>query len=268
MNMRWMSGGRCNRGVMASLLATVAFIVIACGGGGSKKSKDVADTKDTVKVSAVDLFQAYKDNEVAAAEKYTDKVVEVQGTVNGVKDGYVELNEDNGQFQLGLVHITPNAENKARLASLNKGQSIRVRGYCKGKGFAAVNVEDAVFLDQAGNAPEDKPGESTPEKDAAVKQVSAVELFSAYKNNEVAANNAYKGKTVEIRGTIHGFKSRYVELDENDGQFQLGLVHVTLSGKSKDKMASLKKSQSIEVRGVCTGKSFASVDVKDAVLLD
>ena len=66
----------------------------------------------------------------------------------------------------------------------------------------------------------------------------------------------------------HIVKARYVELDEDNSRFLLGLVHVTLIGDSKSKMESLKKGQSIKVRGVCTGKSFASVDIKGAVLLD
>lgn len=98
--------------------------------------------------------------------------------------------------------------------------------------------------------------------------VSAPELFQAFKNNEVDANNKYKGKVVEVAGTVHAVKERYVELDEDNSRFLLGLVHVTLDRKSKDKMGTLNKGQSIKVRGVCTGKSFASVNIENAVLVD
>ena len=73
-------------------------------------------------------------------------------------------------------------------------------------------------------------------------KVSATELFRAYRDNEVSANNKYKGKVVEVTGTIVAVKERYIELNEDDSAFLLGLVHVTLEGKSKEKMANLSTS--------------------------
>lgn len=109
-------------------------------------AKKVAESKDAIKVSAATLFQAYKNNEVKAKEDYGGKVVEVSGTVEAVKERYIELAENDSRFVLGLVHVYPDDDSKQKMGSLNKGQYITIRGICKGKSFASVDVENAILL--------------------------------------------------------------------------------------------------------------------------
>jgi hypothetical protein len=149
--------GKKSSGPLKWVLIGGGLLVLSCCGilglasmGGKAKQQEqttkVEQTKDAISVSAVALFQAYKNNEVDANNRYKDKVVEVSGTVHGVKERYVELDEDNSRFLLGLVHVSLKGKSKEKMGRLNKGQFIKVRGVCTGKSFA-VNIENAVLLD-------------------------------------------------------------------------------------------------------------------------
>lgn len=95
--------------------------------------------KPSIKVSAVQLFNEYKSNEVAADKKYRDKIIEVTGTV--VEIGKDMLSDEPnvklavGQNDMGLSDVTCTFRSKHtdELAALSKGQDITVRG--KGAGF-------------------------------------------------------------------------------------------------------------------------------------
>jgi hypothetical protein len=99
-------------------------------------------------------------------------------------------------------------------------------------------------------------------------KVSAVELATAYEDNEVAADAKYKGKRLSVTGKVFDV-----------GEI-LGQKSVTLEGKSlslttiqcpvpdsnKDALLKLKKGGTVTVEGTCDGKSLAVVTLKDCLV--
>lgn len=83
-------------------------------------------------------------------------------------------------------------------------------------------------------------------------RTTAPELYAAYHDNEVAADQKYKGKTLRIRGTVVGIAKDvlnhpYVSLAGS----QVGTVHLTFGDSSAGQLAKLHRGMNIEV--TCRG---------------
>lgn len=102
----------------------------------SEKSveQDTSNAAPAARVSARQLFADYDANEVAADDKYKDKVLVVSGTISDIgKDivdtMYVTL-ETDGFMNVQCMFAD---EHKSQLASASKGQSVNIKGKCEGK---------------------------------------------------------------------------------------------------------------------------------------
>lgn len=91
----------------------------------------------------------------------------------------------------------------------------------------------------------------------AVIKVSAQKLFEDYSNNELAADERYKGKTLLVSGTIDGtgdgFGDRpYLTLDSGN---MFRSIHARLEPGEANKAAQLQKGQTVKIK--CVGESSA-----------
>lgn len=104
---------------------------------GKTKPAEAARGNPIASLSAVSLFGAYEDNEVAADEQYKGKILEVSGVVDSIgKDilnqPYIALSL--GQpYKIGRVQCFFSDSDISKLAKISKGAEIRVRGKCIGK---------------------------------------------------------------------------------------------------------------------------------------
>lgn len=111
---------------------------------------------------------------------------------------------------------------------------------------------------------------STPvEKKVAVLKVSAVVLAKAYEENEVKADKDYKGKTIETTGEIDDIGvmlgETFIILSAGK-DFAITNVQCFFDEKTEiDKIASLKKGDTVTIQGVVDGKSI-NVGVKKSTL--
>jgi hypothetical protein len=97
-------------------------------------------------------------------------------------------------------------------------------------------------------APDPKP---EPVVEAAV-SVTAVELFSAYDANEVAADAAYKGKTLKVTGKVAGIDKDFTDTVIVKLQTPNQFMDVMAYGVPSATAASLRKGQSISL--TCRGE--------------
>jgi putative nucleic acid binding protein len=104
-----------------------------------------------IEVNASDMVSAYREDTAVANNKYKDKVVQVTGTVGKVEGQWVELESEKsfegGGVDLLRVHVYFNDQDKGKVATLTKGQSITVKGMCTGKGVGdSIDVEKCVLV--------------------------------------------------------------------------------------------------------------------------
>ena len=104
-----------------------------------------------IEVNASDMVSAYRENTAVANNKYKDNVVQVTGTVGKIEEQWVELESEKGFVRGGVdllrVHVYFNDQDKGKMATLTKGQSITVKGICTGKGIGdSIDVEKCVLV--------------------------------------------------------------------------------------------------------------------------
>jgi tRNA_anti-like len=100
--------------------------------------------------------------------------------------------------------------------------------------------------------------------------LSAAALMRVYEQNEVSADNEYKGKTVVVQGRVGRIAkdildSSYITLDE--AEFSFGSVQCFFKKSDERRLATLSPGDRVYVEGTVGGKMM-SVLLKDCTILD
>ena len=99
----------------------------------NKPHVDVKKSDAAYKLTAQHLIKEYQENETNTNEKYSEKVIQIEGDVYEVTtlkgNSVVTLNDPNSESSI-ICHMQA-AHNKAALA-LKKGQKITIKGFCTG----------------------------------------------------------------------------------------------------------------------------------------
>lgn len=124
------------------VVAIILLIVLAAIFGSDKKqdsnSPDTTSEASTqsapsvppVEVSANDLLKAYKDNEIAANNKFKDKSVLVSGMLKSIgadfSDKPLLTLKAGGEFEFNEPQATLAESDEPKAATLSKGQKIKL----------------------------------------------------------------------------------------------------------------------------------------------
>lgn len=111
------------------------------------------------------------------------------------------------------------------------------------------------------------PAQNQPEQKVEAIKLKAETLRQAYKANEVNGDNLYKGKLVEISGTVDSIgkdvmKEAYITF-ETPESVSFDKVQCMFNQTEEAGLAQLKKGQSITVQGTVSGATIGSVIVKN-----
>ena len=121
---------------------------------------------------------------------------------------------------------------------------------------SAANTSTAVSQNSAATTQESKtqdPSTTAPVQTAV--KVKADALYSDYNANQIAADNKYKDKVLDVSGTISTIGkdilgSPYVMLSSADG---MDIVQCSFSSNDSDALAKLNKGDSITIEGQISG---------------
>lgn len=123
------------------------FWDIMFGGSSSEPATETyTSTQEFIEISAGQLCQEYKSNEIAADLKYKDRFLKVHGIVQNIGedimgDPYVAIVEDEDDWW-GVQCMYPDTDAyRELLAKVNPGQEITVTGRCKGYFLMTVLLE-------------------------------------------------------------------------------------------------------------------------------
>jgi len=140
--------------------------------------------------------------------------------------------------------------------------SIMLTG-CGGGGGSSVTVTEPASTSTP--SPSDTPaptstGTPTPAPSPEVVEVDCNTLYNDYTDNPINADKLYRNKTLKLTGTISDIGRAVTE--ETYVLFRAGKngeVHITFEKSEEDKVANLKKGQSITVTGFCYGLLLGDV---------
>jgi hypothetical protein len=80
--------------------------------------------------------------------------------------------------------------------------------------------------------------------------VDAKKLFADYASNEVAADEMYKGKQIELTGTVESInKDMMDDIYVSIGVGDFKNIHCTINKEYKSNAAQLKKGQTVTIQG-------------------
>jgi hypothetical protein len=91
-------------------------------------------------------------------------------------------------------------------------------------------------------------------------EVSAAQLLSEYKDNETRANDQYKGKVVQVSGSIHRITEGAVELKGGDA-IVTNRVNCQFEDADRKSLSSLSSGSHVTIKGICDGKGFGGISV-------
>ena len=125
------------------LLALIALCAIGAATGGSNSnssakstdstsSKKEDTTKEYTSVSVNDMMTDLDNNAMGASDKYKDKYLEITGKLTNIDASgkYIDLMAD-GDFEIiGVQCYIKNDEQKTKVASMTKGETVTLKGKC------------------------------------------------------------------------------------------------------------------------------------------
>jgi len=138
--------------IITGFLVLIALIIIGSAmSDGKELSKDPNDSSDTttvqetkkeeaeevIKISAVDLAEAYEENKVKADKDYKNKTVEIIGNIRDIgvvlSQTYVVLSSGKDFALTEVQCFFSDKEQIEKVAELNKDDTITVQGIAEGK---------------------------------------------------------------------------------------------------------------------------------------
>lgn len=96
-----------------------------------KTHEDLSDVRADYKISAVDLFEAFSDNEPEANTLYIGKVIEVSGIISNMttEDTSIKIFLQTDDM---LGEVQCEMDSAKDISSLQKGGEVFIRGVCSG----------------------------------------------------------------------------------------------------------------------------------------
>ena len=104
-----------------------------------------------------------------------------------------------------------------------------------------------------------------------VVDVTPASLWKAFNENEVAAEDTYKGKVVNIKGAIKSIMTNSAGNPQVSFTVGRNVVHEVQCEFSKDargEIGKLKKAQNVSIIGVCQGLVAGNVLIKNSKVID
>ena len=225
-------------------------------------------------VTAQQLLQDFRDNEIRGDQLHKGKVKYVVGLVDEVRDDgrgyYIDLGDMGDEREFGQVRCY--LRNPEEAAALNRGQSLTVQGRIAGLDlFDVVEIEDcavakteAAPLEAEGSAQADASANEF-RAAAGADTVAAQQLLQDFRDNEFRGDQLHKDKVKSVAGLVRDIRDDglgyYVELGYEGDEWDFGQVRCQL--RNPEEAVALSEGQSLTVQG-----RIAGLDLLDIVVIE
>ena len=112
----------------------------------SNENSNKKQMEPELSISAAELINAYKENEVKADKMYKGKIVEVNGIVDGIDsdmdDKAVVRLSDGDEFSFYTVSCCIDDDNQDKACELKKGQNVTIVGVADGEIVGEPFIKD------------------------------------------------------------------------------------------------------------------------------
>ena len=222
----------------------LVIILIAVIIGIIKGPKEYDFEKPVATVTVDEILQDFQKNATTAGEKYSDNVVAVTGQVSQVLDSYAVIRAYDDD--LWLYNVNAYMENSEDLKKFVAGETTTIVGVCDDTTlFGDVDVKQCRFNEKFAVAPDyDKPI-----------KVKAADLVKTYNDNQVAADEQYKYKTLQFTAEVTYVSDDYVVMSPENADSWDFDADMEIRFENKDDFKKAKEGKTYTVVGECYGKA-------------
>jgi len=241
--------------VLSIIIAVVWLFII---GGMGKWAEQAAvleaqrqveiETGDAIKIPASKLGNEFESNVVNAEAKYKGKLLEVTGKVKMVSKERVgkitvEIGDDDTTIDCEF-----GSSKKDDLIGVDIGNTVTIRGMCKGVGRAKVVILETCVLVKGIDLA--SLGRAIP--------VTVATLLEDYKGNEITGDEKYAGKQLELSGkvarVVKGTGSTIGVFLKGDGEDDFEEIFCEFDKTAQNALKSFTVGKSVKVQGTCEGR--------------
>ena len=112
----------------------------------SNENSNKKQMEPELNISATELINAYKENEIKADKMYKGKIVEVNGIVDaidsGIDDKAIVRLSDGDEFSFDNVQCCIDDENQDKACELKKGENVKIIGKADGEIAGTPFIKD------------------------------------------------------------------------------------------------------------------------------
>ncbi|HEX4608329.1 MAG TPA: hypothetical protein VH092_08995 [Urbifossiella sp.] len=233
---------------LLSMLVAGLWLLVLSVMADKAKQADV-ETTEAIPISAAQLCREYDLNIVKADETYKGKVLEVTGQVKLVsKERIGRITVEIGSRE-DTIDCDFGAATRDELAGIEVGQTVTIRGQCKG----VDRRSKYVVLERCKMAKAAPAGAAA----AAALTADADALIEEYDGDTAAGDKAYKGKLVEVTGTVTETfdegkkgKERVVQFHKEGKDLYL---EFRLTPEATKAAGVIRPGRTITLKGRCAG---------------
>jgi hypothetical protein len=213
-----------------SASALLMFFIIALASSDAATSeKEIAESKvPPIIIAPEQLYSDYAANEVAADEKYKDKIVLLTGMVTEIAKDYsggISITLLTSSYSDG-IHCMFSNDHIKETAKLVKGQKVTIKGKCEGLSVGAVMINGCTIVTGTTNntyAMEVTATEEAPAMEEMPAEMSAVESIKS----SICSEYGYVWESVNYDADI------YTVISFNDNEFKMAAY--TMNGNTNPK---------------------------------
>ena len=112
----------------------------------STENSNKKQMEPELNISATELINAYKENEIKADKMYKSKIVEVNGIVDGINSGIddkaIVILSNGDEFSFDNVQCCIDDENQDKACELKKGENVTIIGKADGEIAGTPFIKD------------------------------------------------------------------------------------------------------------------------------
>ena len=220
----------------------IAIIIIAVAIGS--KPKDYDFDNPVAQVTVDTILNDFNNDPATASEKYSDQVIAVTGQVGSIQDSYACIrayDDDNWLYNVNVY-----MENNEDLKNFKVGDTITIEGVCdKTTIFGDVDVRKCIITDKFAVIPDYDNAE----------KVNINDFVKAYKDNQVSADDKYKGKTVEFTAEVTYIADDYVVVQPSNADAFDWDCDVQICFEDMDDLKKVSEGNKFTIVGECYGKA-------------
>ena len=212
---------------------------------------EVEEEIEYTETSVQEMVDALESNALKAKESYAGQYLEITGYLNNIDSNgdYITLYPDEYSFT-GVQCFAKNDDVKSQIANMTLGSTVTLRGKCTDVGeILGYSLEiDSIDGFEEG---EDIGFDTT---DDGYIIVSANDLVELIGENPLKAQNAFKGKSIELTGKLGTIDSngQYIGIDSDDEWSFVNIQCFIKNDDQKSQIMDMSSGDEITLRGKCT----------------